>query len=140
LRAKIEADAADPKLLLSIHGEGYRLAMPAAGELVGRGSVRQALLDASNAHPVVVLHGPGGVGKSTLARVVHRPGDVWVDLGRCRTDAEVAPAVALALGSPVLPTWTDLACVAWAAAALGKAGGRTVVLDAAEGVADGVEA
>jgi predicted ATPase len=57
---------------------------------------------------VVTLYGPGGIGKTTLARQLGRkildrfPGGVWfVDLAEAKTSAEVAAAVAQVLSAPV---------------------------------------
>ncbi|TNE89408.1 MAG: hypothetical protein EP330_11405 [Deltaproteobacteria bacterium] len=107
LRDKIEADASAPEHLLTVRGEGYRFVLPAPVEpsapegLVGRRAELERLGQELGSGRVVTLMGPGGVGKTTLARVLaeRRPGAVWVDLVPAG-EGEVIAALARALGLP----------------------------------------
>ncbi len=107
LRRKLELDRTEPQHLLAEHGVGYRLELlpspvsvgspgnltPANDRFVGRVAERQrldAVVDAGAA--VMVLVGPGGVGKSRLATEWARsrswPGGAWqVALPRSSDDA-----------------------------------------------------
>lgn len=115
LRRKLERDPAHPVHLRATVGVGYRLD-PATPErlpdlatnlpvdptpLVGRDALHDAATAALATHRLLTLHGPGGIGKSHLARVLAwegragRPGGVWwVDLSEVSTPAGLAGAVA----------------------------------------------
>lgn len=104
---------------------------PPADELVGRDrdldAVRRLLAD----HRLVTVTGPGGVGKTRLARALvnEHPGDVAVcELAPVPSSAGVSSAVAEALGFPSLE-----------AAAVGLSGhDRLLVVDNAEHHVDAV--
>ncbi len=112
-----------PQAIGTVPGRGYRFTAPlldapaavvAATASTGRPPLDQALvgrdhdlreLDAAlHAHRLVTLLGAGGVGKSTLARVVadagaarFAAGATWVDLSLAAHDTGVADSVATAL-------------------------------------------
>lgn len=117
LRRKIELDPSEPAHLLTVYGVGYRLLLPrhrkrssprAAPRLIGRDADVQALKEALSHHRLVTLVGPGGVGKTTLARHVLATAKevrtVEVDLGGARTGHELLHAVGNALAIPLRPT------------------------------------
>lgn len=103
IRRRIEADPKEPRHLVTRPGEGYALC-PAAEEqararsgLVGRTADLRAIADALRRFSCVVMVGPGGVGKTALARV-HAAGivgGVWVD-GRSARTVEELEELALA--------------------------------------------
>jgi len=77
LRRKVEQEPRRPAHLLTIRGEGFRLvpgevapvsAPPATEDLVGRQSELASLAEALGTAGLVTLVGPGGVGKTSLAR------------------------------------------------------------------------
>lgn len=104
-----------PKMLKTVPRRGYRLmatvqvqaeAPPAVSllpELFGRSSERAVIAGLLGAHVLVTLLGPGGVGKTTLARAALEAWDApgrFVDLAPCRTVVDVVSAMASALGVP----------------------------------------
>lgn len=107
IRQRIEPDSKKPRHLLTVLGEGYRL-QPAEGKrlqqelgLKGREQDLQDLQAALRAHPMVLIVGPGGVGKTAVARVLaaESTGSLWID-GRaasCAQDLEAEAAAALEL-------------------------------------------
>jgi len=107
LRGKLEVTPSEPQHLLGVAGEGYCFApMPPTREgpqLYGRDTVLADLSATVRAEPGVwVLHGPGGVGKTTLAQALvtrHRAGGCFADLSACQDAAEAATAVRMALGA-----------------------------------------
>lgn len=108
LRTKIEPDPSEPRFLHTARGTGYRLDRPPDRrhdpDLVGRASIAAAALAALDDARWVLLVGPGGVGKSRLARHLADRADrpaVWVDVAVVRTFAEGAAVVARALGIDV---------------------------------------
>lgn len=89
LRAKVEEDPADPRHLITVHGEGYRLvqgrAEPAAaapgggwpgapGAFVGRGDELRELKELLRTARLVTITGLGGMGKTRLATELGREG------------------------------------------------------------------
>ena len=133
LRVKVEVDPGDPDHLFSEHGEGYRfepLEAPVARRgLLGRDADLDRVLAALRANGWVQVVGPGGVGKTRLAREVMqtwgRPAR-FVDLVEARSGADVRGAVARALD--VTTSTLD--------AALDARAGHLVVLDNLEQLGD----
>lgn len=127
LRSKVERDTATPTHLLRVQGQGYRfepLQTRAGAGLIGRDALLTRVLELVGRAPVVTLVGPGGVGKTTLARAVARarPGAVVCRLAAV-TDAQgIAAALAQALGTDALVA--------------GLQGASLVVLDNAEQIAE----
>ncbi len=117
LRAKLEPRPRKPESLQSVRGKGYRLhvvhepershpvsaATPDASPLLlGRGREQAAAEQALRDHGGVVLHGPGGSGKTTLARALaDTRRSLFVDLTAARTLEEIPTALASALGMPL---------------------------------------
>jgi predicted ATPase/DNA-binding winged helix-turn-helix (wHTH) protein len=113
LRPKIELDAKEPRHLLTVHGEGYRLVgtkVPLSSwnvesipreltPLVGRDDVVAAARVALQEGRLVTLVGPGGVGKTRLAlRLAHALSAVgFVDASEARTLQELQDRIAMAL-------------------------------------------
>lgn len=168
LRQKVELDPLRPRFLVTIHGEGYRLerveapasepaaVAPAAARLalpaerspfVGRAAEVERVLAWMGGEEArwLTIVGPGGVGKSRLAREVGRraeeraaarfvDGATWVDLTAAGDDDAVPGVLARALG-------VDLAQNAppWRLLARALAGRRTLLLvDNAEHVRAGL--
>lgn len=78
--------------------------LPLIGEFVGRNDELRRLVDALHHQRVVLLYGPGGIGKSRLAAqaaaesAVHFPGGVWwVGLVGLTSSRQIIPAIATAL-------------------------------------------
>ena len=164
LRAKIELDPKEPRHLFTIYGTGYRFALvdqtPLArpsditahnlpgrpGSLVGRDEALSALVNALSSSSVVVLHGPGGVGKSTLAAAYawrHRAawatgGIWWCDLTHAVNRQEVLSVVAAAVGAG--PGLTEPDPASSISLSLATMGTGLVVLDAVERVSADVVA
>jgi predicted ATPase/DNA-binding winged helix-turn-helix (wHTH) protein len=80
----------------------FRTNVPIVGSaLIGRSVPRQRLLDVLSAYRVITLTGPGGIGKSALARSLFPTleGDCWfVELASLSDPALVPSAVASVLG------------------------------------------
>ncbi|MEU6700690.1 LuxR C-terminal-related transcriptional regulator [Pseudonocardia sp. NPDC046786] len=81
--------------------------MTAATSFVGRSAEPAALRALLDRHRLVTVTGPGGVGKTRLARqaLAARPGDpaCWADLGSAGTPERVAQVVTAAARVPVGP-------------------------------------
>jgi len=122
LRAKLEPDPRKPRSLVSVRGKGYRLHVlapepdpatrPATRtSLVGREQEHRAIASLLDDVGVVQLVGPGGAGKTTLARALSdERGGHFIDLSTARTVEEVPTAVAHALR---LPLSRDDAAATW---------------------------
>ena len=131
LRAKIEDDPKEPRYLLNVYGVGYRLQVPqrpAPSGLVGRARELEVLLAATGA---IALVGPGGVGKSRLARAAAEEAGarfVRVSLWNAGTEGEVLIRLAGAIGHRGGAGTTDAL-----RATLVEASPARVILDEAEG-------
>ncbi|MEZ4320436.1 MAG: winged helix-turn-helix domain-containing protein [Myxococcota bacterium] len=95
LRKKVELDPAEPRTIVTVRGEGYALRyadpVPAAIAVAPTPGPRGRDLSevdeafARGGRPVVLI-GPGGIGKTTLARAwARREGADWVELFGVRT-------------------------------------------------------
>lgn len=110
VRKALNDDDKRPRFIETVHGEGYRFLEPAESRLpasLGRFIGRAAELDEVRAllleHRLVTLTGPGGVGKTRLAREVINgwtapDGVWWVELADLGSADRVAPSIAAALG------------------------------------------
>lgn len=101
LRAKIEVDASEPRWILSTPGMGVRLEVPPS---LPEGAVyREAEIAAAEAAltgRIVTLTGPGGAGKTHLARLISaRAGGCVCSLDSLQTPSEVVRAVGRALSA-----------------------------------------
>jgi predicted ATPase/DNA-binding winged helix-turn-helix (wHTH) protein len=149
LRAAIEPDPTTPRYIVAHRGEGYGLAnarlLPAEEEpllppemdtFVGRAEQLARL--ASLEVPLVTLVGPGGAGKSRLARrsLADRrwPGGAWLVSLAGLEPAQVLPAVYAELRVPGAPSLAGLA------ARLRALERCVVILDGAEHVLPEVRA
>lgn len=102
LRQKIEVDPSHPVHLITVAGVGWKL-VPAAARLlatrvptrlVGRHELLAALLSTVEESPLVTLIGPGGIGKTSIARALLADTQGrFVDLTAARTSADVSGQV-----------------------------------------------
>ncbi|MEY2581467.1 MAG: hypothetical protein QOE09_1316, partial [Ilumatobacteraceae bacterium] len=115
IRRAVGDDGAQQHTIKNVRGRGYRFVAdlemadlpPTAGTsagLIGRDREMVALVTALESSPLVTLTGPGGVGKSTLARAAARlaarsyaDGARLVELATLDGGEHVLPAVARAL-------------------------------------------
>lgn len=99
LRTKVERDPAEPRHLLAVRGVGYSFAplvAPQWAHLVGRAALMPQI---AAARGLVTLVGPGGVGKTSIARALDD--NPFVDLSGARSLAQCLLAVAAILDAPV---------------------------------------
>ncbi|MEM6927614.1 MAG: winged helix-turn-helix domain-containing protein, partial [Myxococcota bacterium] len=150
LRNKLGDDARRPSILFSDYGDGYRIETPRQSRaertrlplepdpVVGRVAELDTIRELLDAHPIVVLTGPGGIGKSRLAlRVAHAVGDAhgpvtWIDTSGVRTPEGLAWCVARRLDVPLAP----VAPVERLGDTLADGPPRLLVLDGLEQMAD----
>lgn len=162
LRRKIERDPADPELVMTVPGSGYRLAAPPdeppprahnlpplVGRFIGREHELRWLHETLLSARVAVLRGAPGIGKTRLARQYAQsiidghappPGGVWFcDLSDAEREDEVLDAVSWALG--LSPTPEAPPAEAWrrCVEAAHWRGGLLLVLDNAEGVTEVID-
>jgi tetratricopeptide (TPR) repeat protein/DNA-binding winged helix-turn-helix (wHTH) protein len=149
LRQKVEVDPSRPDHILTVHGVGYRfegktptssakrppLLVEPPDRFFGRGQTLRDLGDAlASPGTVLLLRGPGGMGKSRLAkRCLREHADRnkgwFVDLADCRTRVEIQHKVASALGVMEANALGDR---------LDSLGAIVVVLDNVERISDEV--
>ena len=152
IRRAVGDDGAQQHTIKNVRGRGYRFvadlepASPPAItraplRLIGRDDEMAALIDALADSPVVTLTGPGGVGKSTLARAAadvatqsYADGVRLVELATLDSGDQVLPAVARALDIVLGSEGPDSAVRAIAEV------GVLLVLDNCEHVVDDVAA
>lgn len=132
-----------PGVITTVAGRGYQLsALPLVAvadapppeeraELLGRQHEVQAVLDRLAEAPLVTLVGPGGVGKTALARetsarrrALTQWPVAWVDLAPVRDEARLVPVLAKSLGVDVALGESQAESLI---AALGQARGLVVV-------------
>lgn len=104
----------DPALVQSVYGVGYRLPLARDEDLVGRDAELDAL--ARSTARGLLLHGPGGIGKTRLARTVS---GTFCAVADCMTPEQLTARVASALD----------ASTGGLAEALAWRGAHTLVLD-----------
>ncbi|MEO0600584.1 MAG: winged helix-turn-helix domain-containing protein [Myxococcota bacterium] len=129
LRAKLEVDPAAPRWLHTHRGEGYRLVVPdvatvadAPSSFVGRTDLLEALPRTLGEARWTVLLGPGGIGKTRLARhfaAARSEPTWWVECADVTDVDALCAKVADALGIPV-PRSAPVPTVGQALAARGE--------------------
>lgn len=117
-----------PKAIATVPGRGYRFTLvgdapaapppsparaalpPRPPALLGRDADLDALLDLLDHHPLVTLVGPGGIGKTTLARCAAQArsttwadGCAWVELASLTDGRLIAGSIAQALDLQLAP-------------------------------------
>lgn len=115
IRRAVGDDGSSQHTIRNVRGRGYRFVasvdvvepvapVTATGTLIGREAEVRRIVDLLAGAPVVTVIGPGGVGKSTLARAAarsagsrHAAGCLAVDLGALDGGEPVLPSVARAL-------------------------------------------
>ena len=159
LRPKIEFDAANPRVVLSVYGVGYRMRRPDAdgpangaggvpghvpewsGPTVGRDDEQQGCKASLQASRTLCVVGPAGIGKSRLVSEVARQwrqaqapiGGVWVvDCDACNDGGTLLVELGrtLKIVQDNAPSWEALFQV------LKTRGPALVVLDNCEGVVE----
>jgi DNA-binding winged helix-turn-helix (wHTH) protein len=114
LRAKIEVEPSAPRTIVTVRGRGYALHLKSQADAdpdlppdpvtaespIGRQDVLDALATvARDGHRFVTLVGPGGMGKTTVARHWRaETGAVWVDLLGARPTMALRRRLRAALG------------------------------------------
>lgn len=107
IRRAVGDDGSTQRVIRNVRGRGYRFVAdvdtplgPVAGQLVGRDHEVEHVARAVGESGLVTLIGPGGVGKSTLARAVadwiapsHADGSRMVELVTLDDGSQVRPAV-----------------------------------------------
>ena len=109
-RRAVGDDGSTQHTIRNIRGRGYRFvarlldaspqARPAPPGLIGRDDDYARAISALGSEPFVTLMGPGGAGKTALARAMlagQNAAGAFVDLSALNQDADVLPGVALAL-------------------------------------------
>lgn len=124
LRKKLSFDAGQ---LQTVYGRGYMLLPTVDEELFGRQALIEATSRALSVHRLLNLHGPGGIGKTALARVVsQRWGQgTWVEFREPTSKDDFQMRLLAALG-------IDVQSNGGLEAALKAHGSILLVLDAAE--------
>ncbi|MCB9668342.1 MAG: winged helix-turn-helix domain-containing protein [Alphaproteobacteria bacterium] len=138
LRTKLEADPENPEWLLSVRGVGYRLALPGVvsvlepGAPVGRTALLRELTALARTLPLVTLIGPGGIGKTTLARAWAATTNAPVVALERSATSRIDQVLSDALEVPVAPASPPALVVDRVARALLGRHVPGVVLDGAE--------
>lgn len=97
LRKKVEPDPRRPRFILNHPGVGYRLRLSDDG-VFGRSTLLAELRATLQQGGLAVLHGPGGIGKSHLARAWMEGDGTWVSLRSVTSVRDVVSSVANAVG------------------------------------------
>lgn len=116
LRSKVEREPKNPAHILTVHGLGYRFEpraepppppsrhLPVTTPLIGRDADLRALGALLVHERLVSLVGPGGIGKTAIARtlVTEAPDAVFCDLTAAATADDVRRILSLTLGVPLI--------------------------------------